>query len=289
MGGIIDVALRAPDTSCKGPYGQPTDKKGCFNGIASVDLIEGRALLQGPLPVKDWTFAAGLRRSWVDAWLGPVLSNAGANIRTLPVYYDWQLIAENKPTRDSRLSLRFFGSDDRFAAVIDPLAEEPGFGGNLSFSETNWTAQGLYEGQIARKLSERVMTSVSRSTVRFGLGGTFDFNIILYPIQYRHEFGWNMAPGIKLNAGLDTQAIPYDVAIISPPPPRARASRFRTLHQSAAPVRHRNLAVSLKRPRTSMPNCSPRSVGASCPDFAWTIRATRVQRTPIHASTRATT
>ena len=219
MGGIIDVGLRAPDTRCKGPYGQPTDKQGCFNGIASVDLIEGRALLQGPLPVKGWTFAAGMRRSWVDAWLGPVLSNAGANIRTLPVYYDWQLIAENKPTRDSRLSLRFFGSDDRFAAVIDPLAEEPGFGGNLSFSQTNWTVQGLYEGKIAKNLSERVMTSVSRTTFRFGLGGTFDFNIVLHPIQYRHEFGWNVASGVKLNAGLDMQATPYDVSITSPSPP----------------------------------------------------------------------
>ena len=220
MGGIIDVALRAPDTSCKGPYGQPTDKTGCFNGIASVDLIEGRALLQGPLPVKGWSFAAGVRRSWVDAWLGPVLSSAGANIRTLPVYYDWQFIVENKPTRDSRLSLRFFGSDDRFAAVIDPLAQEPGFGGDLSFSQTNWTAQGLYEGQITRNLSERVMASVSRATFRFGLGGTFDFNIITHPIQYRHEFGWKLAPGIKLNAGIDTQVIPYDVSIISPPPPQ---------------------------------------------------------------------
>ena len=221
MGGIIDVGLRAPDTSCKGDYGKPTDKKGCFNGIASVDLIEGRALLQGPLPIKDWTFAAGARRSWVDAWLGPVLSNAGANIRTLPVYYDWQLIAENKPTRESRLSLRFFGSDDRFAAVIDPLAEDPGFGGNLSFSQTNWTAQGLYEGRIARTLSERVMASVSRSSFRFGLGSTFDFNIILHPIQYRHEFGWNIAPGIKLNAGLDARVTPYDIGISSPPPPEA--------------------------------------------------------------------
>ena len=220
MGGIIDVSLRPPDTSCKGDYGKPTDKKGCFNGIASVDLIEGRALLQGPLPIKGWTFAAGARRSWVDAWLGPVLSNAGANIRTLPVYYDWQLIAENKPTRDSRLSLRFFGSDDRFAAVIDPLAEEPGFGGSLSFSQTNWTAQGLYEGRITRNLSERVMTSVSRSTIRFGLGGTFDFNIIFHPIQYRHEFGWNIAPGVKLNAGLDNQITPYDIAITSPAPPQ---------------------------------------------------------------------
>jgi TonB family protein len=218
MGGIIDVGLRAPDTSCKGPYGKPTDKKGCYNGIASLDLLEGRVLLQGPLPVKGWSFAAGARRSWVDAWLGPVLRNSGANIRTLPVYYDWQFIAETKPTRDSRLSLRFFGNDDRFAAVVDPLAEEPAISGNLQFAQTNWTMQGLYQDKLSRNVNTRVMTSYSRSSLLLGVG-VFTFNLVFHPIQYRHEFGWNVASGIKLNAGFDLEAIPYDIYVKSPPPP----------------------------------------------------------------------
>jgi TonB family protein len=218
MGGIIDVGLRAPDTSCKGPYGKQTDKKGCFNGIGSLDLLEGRALIQGPLPIKGWSFAAGARRSWVDAWLGPVLKNAGANIRTLPVYYDWQLIAETKPTRVSRLSLRFFGSDDRFAAIIDPLAEEPAISGNLQFAQTNWTLQSLYENQLTSKVNTRVMASYSRTSLMFGVG-PFAFDLVWYPIQYRHEFGWNVASGIKLNAGLDLYAAPIDIYVRSPAPP----------------------------------------------------------------------
>jgi len=218
MGGIIDVGLRAPDTTCKGPYGKPLDKKGCFNGIASFDLLEGRFLLQGPLPIKGWTFAAGARRSWVDAWLGPALKESGANIRTLPVYYDWQLIAETKPSRDSRVSLRFFGSDDRFAAVVDPIAEEPAISGNLQFAQTNWTLQGLYEDQLTPKLSSRVMASYSRTSLLFGIG-VFSFDLVFHPIQYRHEFGWKLASGIKLNAGLDFQGLPYDIYVKSPPPP----------------------------------------------------------------------
>lgn len=218
MGGIIDVGLRAPDTSCKGEYGKATDKKGCFNGIASLDLLEGRVLLQGPLPIKGWSFAAGARRSWVDAWLGPVLRSGGANIRSLPVYYDWQFIAETKPTQDSRFSLRFFGSDDRFAAVIDPLAEEPAVSGNLQFAQTNWTMQGLYEDQLTRNLSTRVMASYSRTSFVFG-AGVFTFDLVSHPLQYRHEFGWNLASGIKLNAGLDVEALPFDIYVKSPPPP----------------------------------------------------------------------
>ncbi|HEY3256474.1 MAG TPA: TonB family protein, partial [Polyangiaceae bacterium] len=56
-GGIVDVGLRSPDTQCSGPYGTPTDRTGCFHGMAQVDMIDGRLMLQGPLPVKGWTFA----------------------------------------------------------------------------------------------------------------------------------------------------------------------------------------------------------------------------------------
>ena len=67
--------------------------------MTQVDLIDARALVQGPLgPVKGWSFAAGVRRSWVDAWLKPVLESAGAGVTTAPVYWDYQVIAETKPT-----------------------------------------------------------------------------------------------------------------------------------------------------------------------------------------------
>ncbi len=230
MGGIIDVGLRSPDTSCKGPFGQPaSDKKnGCFHGLAALDLIEGRALLEGPLPVKGWSFAAGIRRSWLDAWMGPALKSAGADVRTLPVYYDWQLIAERKPTRDSRLSLRFIGSDDRYALVLDPLAEQPAIGGNLQFAQSFWTLQGLYEAKLAKTVSSRVMASVSRTRVLQDIG-SWTYDVVTHPIQYRHEFGWIAAAGVKLNAGLDVEVIPYDAHATLPPtqlPGQADASPF---------------------------------------------------------------
>ena len=233
MGGIIDVGLRAPDTSCKGEYGKATDKKGCLNGVASFDMLEGRVLLQGPLPVEGWTFAAGARRSWVDAWLGPVLRNSGANIRTLPVYYDWQLIAETKPSHESRLSFRFFGNDDRFAAVIDPVAEEPAISGNLQFAQTNWTLQGLYENQLSPSVNTRVMTSYSRTSLLFG-AGVFNFDLVFHPIQYRHEFGWKIAPGVKLNAGLDVEAYPVRLLHPQSGTTGAGAGGLRTVRQPTA-------------------------------------------------------
>ena len=152
MGGIVDVALKSPDTRCTGDYGKPTDKNGCFHAMAQADLIDTRALVQGQMG--NWSFAAGGRRSWVDTWLKPVLTSAGAGVTTAPVYYDYQLIAETKPTSTSRLSLRFFGSDDRLKVLItDPIAEDPGFGGNLDVR---------YRASTAPRRSTR------RSSTRYG-------------------------------------------------------------------------------------------------------------------------
>jgi len=218
MGGIIDVGLKSPETRCKDEKGNLTERRGCYNGIGQLDLLEGRLLLQGPLPMKNWSFAVGARRSWFDAWLGPVLNSTGANIKTLPVYYDYQFIVERKTSNNSKISMRFFGSDDRFAAIIDPLAQEPAFGGNLRFATSFYQAQLVYERKLADYASMNTMLSVGTNKVGFGIG-TFSFDIVTNPIQWRHEIGWKLLSGVKLNTGLDFVVLPYDIAVRSPAPP----------------------------------------------------------------------
>ncbi len=218
MGAIVDVGLKAPDTRCKDESGKFTGKTGCFSGLAQVDLIEGRFLLQGPTPVKGWNFIAAGRRSWLDAWIGPVLKSADANIKTLPVYYDYQGILETKPTKQSRLSFRYIGADDRFAAVIDPVAQEPGIGGNLRFGQSFSTAQALYENELSSRVNISTMLSVSRRTLEFGIG-QFAFGLKSYPVQFRQELGWRVARGLKVNTGLDYLIIPYEVSVRAPNPP----------------------------------------------------------------------
>jgi TonB family protein len=218
MGGIVDVGLKSPETRCKDAQGNLIEKRGCYNGLAQIDLIEGRLLLQGPLPVKNWSFAVGARRSWIDAWLGPVLREGGANVKTLPVYYDYQFIVERKPSNDSKLSFRFFGTDDRFAAVIDPLAQEPAFGGNLRFGTSFYQGQVLYDRKLSPFLNTTTMFSVGKTGLNFEIG-PFNFKIATYPIQWRQELTWKFAKGVRVNTGLDFQVIPYDVSVRSPAPP----------------------------------------------------------------------
>jgi TonB family protein len=218
MGGIVDVALREPNTRCKGDYGKPLDEDGCFNGLAQVDLIDARVLAQGA--VGGWTFAVGGRRSWIDAWLKPILEEAGTGVATAPVYYDYQVIAETKPTPTSRFSTRFYGSDDRLKIILnDPFAQDPAFGGNLTFGTSYYRAQVLYETDLTRSVDLSAMVAVGNSSLDFALG-PLKFLLDLYSISTRSELGFKLARGVKLNAGMDFNIAPYEVFVRGPAPPR---------------------------------------------------------------------
>ena len=218
-GGIVDVGLRSPDTQCTGAYGVQTDRKGCFHGMAQVDLIDGRLMLQGPLPAKDWTFAVAGRRSWIDAWLKPVLEGAGSSVTAAPVYYDYQAIVDHK-TSSSRFSLRAFGSDDKFRIIVtDPAAQDPAFGGALSFGTSFYRGQALYETDLTSSVSSTSMLSAGKDNVGFSIGN-FLFSLDTFSVYARHEFGFKVAPGVKINTGMDFAIAPYEVTVRFPQPPR---------------------------------------------------------------------
>jgi len=221
MGGIVDVGLRSPDTRCDGPYGKKTDKTGCYHGLAQVDLIDARMLAQGPIgPLRGWSFAVGARRSWVDAWVKPVLEESGAGVTTAPVYWDYQVIAENKPTHDSKISLRAYGADDRLEILIrDPLAADPILGGNITLRTGSHRVQALYTGQLSRDVDVSSMLSAGQNLIRFSLGN-IKFDLDTYPVGARTEFGFKATRGFKLYAGYDFLVVPYDVLVRAPQPPR---------------------------------------------------------------------
>lgn len=218
MGGIVDVGLKSPETRCKDERGNFTEKRGCLSGLAQVDLIEGRLLLQGSTPVKGWSFAIAARRSWLDAWIKPLLEEAGATTKSLPVYYDYQAIVERKLSSDSRTSLRFFGSDDRFAAVIDPLAQEPAFGGNLQFGTAFMQAQLLDERAIGSYVTLATLATLGKTSVGLGVG-SYRFNMISHPVHWREELGFKLFKGVRLNTGLDFLVFPYEISVRAPAPP----------------------------------------------------------------------
>jgi TonB family protein len=220
-GGIVDVALLSPETRCFTDNGKLDDgKTGCYHGLIQADLIDTRILVQGPLgPLENWSFAIAGRRSWLDTWLKPALEEAGASVTSAPVYYDYQLIAEYKKGT-TRNSFRVFGSDDRFEILVkDPAAQDPAFGGNLSFSTSFLRGQFVHSSELSRSITLAATLSVGTDSADFSIGNFF-FELDATPITARSEFGFTLARGVKLNTGLDFLVAPYEVSARFPDPPR---------------------------------------------------------------------
>src|SRR5690606_16284376 len=122
-----------------------------------------------------------------DVWLKPVLEKAGAGVTTAPVYDDYQIIVEHKSKDNSRLSLRFFGSHDELSLLIkDPAAQDPAFGGGVSFATSFYRVQGLYEAKLSDAVELSSMLSVGETTLNFSLGN-FLFDLALVPVEVRSE------------------------------------------------------------------------------------------------------
>src|SRR5690606_6054226 len=160
-GGIVDAGLRKPNTDCYDDYAVPNPKGRCYHGMAQVDVIDGRLMLQGPVPGTDhWSFALAGRRSWVDVIIKPILKGAGTAVQTAPVYYDYQAIVERNKGPGDKLSFRLFGSDDRLEVLLaDPAAQDPGFGGDVRFGTAFIAGQMLYQKQLTNDTNIDVMAT----------------------------------------------------------------------------------------------------------------------------------
>jgi TonB family protein len=202
-GGVVDVGMKAP-------------AKDHIGGLLQFDLIDGRIVVQGPLGDKT-RFMLGGRRSWVDAWLGPVLRSAGVNVSTAPVYYDAQALIEHDVTDDTTLRLFVFGADDRLKLLIaSPDASDPAFGGDfllhVGFSRVQLSA----DTRLSEQVRWRNMVSVGHDVEQVGVGNLYT-NTRINALNLRSDLRAQLASSVALNGGLDVQTGTYDVAWRFPP------------------------------------------------------------------------
>ncbi|GMV15344.1 MAG: membrane protein [Polyangiaceae bacterium] len=203
-GGIIDVGLRSP-------------KRDRFHGLLQVDLIDGRVLAEGPIGQKTRLLFAG-RRSWIDAWIGPVMEEGGGvGVSTAPVYYDYQAMLEHDVAKHTTARVTYFGFDDRMRFVLNaPDPRDPAFGGN--FGETT-SAQRLQVrtdtrlGDGARWVNT---LSVGRDRHAFDVGAA-RLDLKYHPVAARSDLKLPLATGVKLVAGLDTLWMTADADYFGPP------------------------------------------------------------------------
>jgi len=207
QGGIVDVAIRSPKKE--------------YSGLAQVDLIDARVLFEGPIPWTDeeWTFSLSGRRSYLDAWLGPVLEAAGTEVAQAPRYYDYQgAIERSWDTGKFRASV--YGSDDRLEIVVgEPGPGEPALAGNVGLITLFQRAQLGYEHDITPNDRVEIQLAFAHDALSFGLSNLF-FNLDSYQFLGRAEYTRKLGALATLNMGIDMQAGEASVSARLPALPR---------------------------------------------------------------------
>ncbi|MBV9947369.1 MAG: TonB family protein, partial [Myxococcales bacterium] len=206
MGGIVDVGLSAP-------------KKDRLQGFVQADVLDVRALVQGPVFDTGWTFALAGRRSWVDLSLAPALEAVSAGASVAPVYYDYQAILERDIGKQSNVRFAFFGSDDRLALIFKNSSgmnpELTGFSTHTGF----WRGQALYRTRLGDQTELRLNAAFGEDYQELNLGNLF-FKLTDWPITSRVELAQKLTKKLTMNVGLDVAYAPYTADALFPPVPK---------------------------------------------------------------------
>jgi hypothetical protein len=203
MGGIIDLGLRSP-------------RKDRWGGLAQVDLLDARVLAEGPLSDSTRVLVAA-RRSWIDAWIGPVLRSMGAGVSTAPVYYDGQAMLEHDFSSKTTARLLFLGSDDRLAlSVPSPASGNPALGGDVGAKASFLRVQGRLDTRFSDAVRWTNMASwgIDDQSIHIGTN-TFDARYHL--IDARSDVRARLSRAVTLVTGIDTLTGFYDVSLQAPP------------------------------------------------------------------------
>ena len=190
MGGAIEIESRKPRTDG-------------YHGFVQLDLIDASASAEGPIS-KKVSFALGLRRSWIDAFL-PLFTTS--DFQLSPIYYDYQarLHATASPRDDVDLFL--FGSDDQ----ITLKAKNPDPALSAAFNSHNFYHRALV--RWVHRFGARATLTVTPSfgyDVPFQFKGNFGnlpFSIDVRTFEYNlravarvHATSW-----LRVDAGLDLE------------------------------------------------------------------------------------
>lgn len=227
LGGIVDAGIRSPQADG-------------YHGLAQLDLIDARLMLEGPIPWLDgWTFAAAGRRSHLDAWLGPVLEDAGAGVTQAPRYYDYQLMAERRWSPREHFRLSFYGGDDELELLLtEPSAGEPALSGNLGFSTAFQRLQAGFEVATGEGDVE-TQVALGHEVISVGFGSLF-LDLEAFSLFGRTEYQRRLARSATLNAGVDmvvsqvgvNQRLPAPTAPGSPSNPPISTKNFISAQQT---------------------------------------------------------
>jgi len=207
-GGVVDIRIKKL---------QP--KK--VGGYVDVNLFDSGFYLEAPFAGDKGGFAVAARRSYIDFLLNAAVpSDAPVNLITAPRYYDYQVLANYRPSPAHDIRLFFFGSDDRLELLFkNPGALTAQISNNqLSFSTTFYRTLITYNFIPNDVFENSFKIAQGRNWVNASFG-QLQFDLNTYTAQIRDNVRWKQGQHFTLVSGVDFLFSSTDVFVRAPLPP----------------------------------------------------------------------
>jgi TonB family protein len=207
IGGIIDVTLRKLKPEKVGGY-------------ADVSVLDAGLYLEAPFGDKA-AVAIALRRSYIDVLLKQAIPDNAPVSVTLPVYYDFQALANYRPAPAHDLRLFFMGSDDRFAIVLKNAGQlGPEVTGNqVGDTTTFYKGIATYKYVPNDRFENMVRLAGGRDITNQKVFQFYEY-MKLDSLQFRDTARYKLLDKLTLVGGVDTLFQRWNADVRMPSPPR---------------------------------------------------------------------
>lgn len=195
LGGIVELTTRRAAAD------------GEYHGLAQVDFIDARGMLEGPLPgARGWSFLGGARHSYFERTVMPVLDWDVA-----PSYYDYQAFFETSGRSNSFARIGFMGSSDRFEfkGERETGASEYSFHYLFGTYESRWD-------DVLRWRQSLAVGVIHQAFEYQAVDGDLSVNAPAYPWNLREDLTWTVVPAIEVGMGVDLQYAYYEAKVDVP-------------------------------------------------------------------------
>lgn len=207
-GGIVDVRVKRLEPKRLGGY-------------LDVSVLDTGLFIQAPLGDKGGISLSG-RRSYIgDLVTAAVPDDADVSVVSAPVYYDFQLLANYRPTSAHDLRALVFGSDDRLELLFqDPANFDPKLTSrNAEGSTSFYRSQLTWRFTPSPSFENTLFVSQGRNWLDFEFG-QLAFHQRIYTSQVRDTVRHTFDKHFALSYGLDLLYAQGEVTARLPPRPQ---------------------------------------------------------------------
>jgi TonB family protein len=199
-GGIVDVATLSTVAET-------------WYGVADINLLNASLYLEVPVTEK-FTLKFGGRRSYIDLIIPVVLDAAGEKGTTIaPIYYDYQVRGDYKPSDSNRFSLFLFGSDDRLTIITDDKATEGQFNISSVMSFHRLLAQWYH--RFSPDVTSMFCPYLGYDVTSFNTGISY-MDITSFSPGLREDINWKISSKLSLHVGTDIEGAQATFKALAP-------------------------------------------------------------------------